>query len=994
MHDADTLAPDRLAHDADTLAPGRLAHDADTLAPGQLDRHADSPRTIDHYADTLAPSSVDPGADTLAPPPRIDAEAPTLAALGPIDDEAPTLTPARTPRPPARGRSEEPALGEVIGRYVILAHLGAGGMGVVYAAYDPELDRKIALKLLRDPRGGAEARARLVREAQAMAQLAHPNVVAVHDVGTVGDRVYVAMEFVAGETLTEWLERSRSWKEIVRVILAAGDGLQAAHAAGLIHRDFKPDNVMVGDDGRARVMDFGLARAGLPSPSADGVTPARGDGPTRDRATRDGAIRGDSLTQAGAVMGTPRYMAPEQWEGAETDARTDQFALCVTLWEALFGAPPFAGDTFFELSYAVLNGERRPPPAGAKVPAWLRRVIDRGLQPRPADRWPTTEALLAALRDDPTPRRRWWAAGATLALGVGVALVGARVDRMREVRACGVRATAIDATWSEPARAAIREGMLRSGAPFVERALSSTTSILDGLADEWQEAERSSCLATHVDETVSPEVGERQEACLDERRAEIAALVDLLKEPDAGVIASVTAFVSQLRRPATCLDVERLGTPSTMDPGERAKAQELRRRFARLQVLTAMARLDEAQTLADEVWREADALGVAELRARARILATDVAGERGDHARARAAAEEALLIAGRGHADELAAFAADDLAVIVGVTLHRPEEGLAYSRLAEMWLDRAGVGDDLQRARALVIRGALETETGDFERAEADLREGIAIRERLSGANSISTAAAYEVLSNALRQHGDIKGSAELFDRTLAIREAILGADHPDVGIALSNRAIGALARGDYHKALADMRRALAITEATVDPDHLNLASLHNNLGRALAATGQLDEAAQHFQRVVEIDEKNLGEGHHEIAFGLNGLGDVALRRGDFAGAQAFHGRALALREAALGADHPYIAYSATGLAEALVCAGDPREATPLLERALRLGREYGDQEIITRASRALADALSAADGDPEEIAALRAAAGDAASACPPAGGAATETAG
>ena len=892
--------------------------------------------------------------------------------------EADTRFAADRRRVPAAGRvahgAEEPARGEVIGRYVILARIGAGGMGSVYSAYDPDLDRKIAVKLLRDPRGDAEARARLVREAQAMAQLAHPNVVAVHDVGTVGDRIYMAMEFVAGETLTDWLKRSRrSWREILKVILAAGDGLQAAHAVGLVHRDFKPDNVMVGADGRARVMDFGLAR-GQPPPSAPGVA-----GPDR-------AVRGAALTRLGAVMGTPRYMAPEQWEGADTDARTDQFALCVTLWEALFGAPPFVGDTALERSHAVLSGERRPPPANAGVPTWLRRVIDRGLQPAPAERWPTTAALLAALRDDPTPRRRWWAAGAVLALGVGAALVGARVDRFRALRACDAQAAAIDETWSEPSRSALREGILATGAPFVDRAYTTTTAILDDLAGEWRESERASCVATRVEEAVSSDVGERQEACLDERRAELAALVELLTTaPDAGVVALVPAFLSQLRRPATCLDVDRLGPPATMDESVRAKDQELRRRFARLQVLTRMARLDEAASLADEVRRDADALGLAELRARARVLQCDLSIERGDFARARELAADAMRIAGSAHADELAALASGELAVIVGVHLHRWDEGLAYSRLAEMWLDRAGIGDDLPRARVLVGRGAIETEAGDLERAEADLREALAIRERISGPESLSTAAACEVLSNTVRLRGEVDDAAALFDRTLAIREAILGPEHPDVGIALSNRAIIAFSRGAHEEAIADSRRALAIASATIGPDHLNLASFHNNLGRALAVAGELDEAEHHFQRVVEINEVNLGAGHHEIAFGLTGLGDVALRRGDVAAARALHSRGLALREAAFGVDHPYIPYSVTGLAEAMVCAGDHREAAPLLERALAIGREYGDQEIINRASRALADALAASGGDTDRIAALRTAASEAPSPCPPA---------
>jgi len=945
---------------ADTLAPARVEHDADTLAPAR----------VEHDADTLAPARVEHGAAARTPGHPVAGDAPTIAGLE-IGGEARTLAVDGAPRPAAaRGRGEEPVIGEVIGRYVVLTRLGAGGMGVVYAAYDPELDRKVALKLLRDPRGGAEARVRLVREAQAMAQLAHPNVVAVHDVGTVDDRVYVAMEFVAGETLTSWLGRSRrSWREILRMILAAGDGLQAAHAAGLIHRDFKPDNVMVGDDGRARVMDFGLARAD----QAAGV----GDARASDRAVSD------ALTQAGALMGTPRYMAPEQWEGAATDGRTDQFALCVTLWEALYGAPPFAGDTFVELSYAVLYSKRRPPPPNAKVPAWLRRVIERGLRCAPGERWPSMVELLAALRDDPTARRRWRVAGAVAILGVGAALVGARVEREREVAACDARAAAIDETWNDGARAAIRAGIVGTGVPFVARAFETSAAMLDDFAAEWRDSERARCLATRVEETVSAELGERQEACLDERRAEIAALVDGLRRPEPGTVASVTNVFSEVRRPATCLEVERLGPTVVMDEAERAQAQEIRRTFARVKALTRMARLEDARALADEVLRAADALGVPEHRARARALACDISLAAGDFARARGEAEEALLIAGRGHADEVAAAAATDLALIVGLRFGRRDEGLAWSRLGEMWLDRLGVGDDLLRARALFVRGTIGLEAGDLDQAEADYRRALAIRERLSGPESIATVNAHEGLGNILHARGDLDGAVAVFSRALAINEAVLGPDHPDVGVTLSNRLIVALDRGALPAAIADGRRALAIAEASTGADHLHTAAIHNNLGRALAAAGELDEAARHFQRTIEINEQNLGVDHHEVAFGLNGLGDVALRRGDPSTARALHGRALALREASLGADHPYVAYSLTGLAEAMVCAGDHAEATPLLERALAIGHALDAREIVERASQALADALAASSGDPARITALRAAAGGVGTACP-----------
>jgi serine/threonine protein kinase len=280
----------------------------------------------------------------------------------------------------------EPEKGTVIGRYVVLARLGAGAMGVVLAAYDPELDRKVALKLLR-PRGGdaGAARARLQREAQALAKLNHSNVVAVHDVGVHAGHVFVAMEFVDGQTLGAWTQSApRSWRDVVGVFEAAGRGLAAAHASGLVHRDFKPDNVMIGKDGRVRVMDFGLARA-----TEGAVEPARAGDLPADKSD----ILATPLTQTGAMMGTPAYMAPEQFGGLEVTTRSDQFGFCVALFEALYGERPFGGETLGALAFNATEGNVRDVGRTRDVPMWLRRVVLRGLSPRPEDRFPDMPRL-------------------------------------------------------------------------------------------------------------------------------------------------------------------------------------------------------------------------------------------------------------------------------------------------------------------------------------------------------------------------------------------------------------------------------------------------------------------------------------------------------------------------------------------------------------------------------------------------------------------------
>lgn len=325
-----------------------------------------------------------------------------------------------------------------LGRYQIESILGAGGMGVVYRANDPELGRRVALKVVR-PHGDVEhqtqARARLVREARSMAKIAHPNVIVVHDAGSVGDEVFIAMELVDGANLADW-ERAapRPWREIIDVYLQAARGLAAAHRAGLVHRDFKPHNALIAGDGRVRVLDFGLARStddcaagDAPAPTSMATTvldafdasaptlPAPALTPSRQ------ASADTTLTRTGAIMGSPQFMSPEQHRGERADARSDQFSYCVTLYHALYGSYPYAGVTYAALAAAVIEGEATPAPRTTKVPLALGRVLARGLRRAPADRFATMDELVGALTTASRGRRTRWIIAATLAVVAALA---------------------------------------------------------------------------------------------------------------------------------------------------------------------------------------------------------------------------------------------------------------------------------------------------------------------------------------------------------------------------------------------------------------------------------------------------------------------------------------------------------------------------------------------------------------------------------------------
>lgn len=303
---------------------------------------------------------------------------------------------------PASTVEGELVAGEMVGRYVVSHRIGAGGMGVVYAARDPDLARPVALKLLRwqsidsDARQAGEARLRLLREAQTLARLSHPNVVAVYDVGTYGEQVFLAMEYVDGSTLAEWLRAGHSVAECLETFHQAGLGLAAAHSAGLVHRDFKPSNVMVSADGRVRVTDFGLARA----ISTEEEHQARQEAALH-------SIDAFNHTHTGMVLGTPAYMAPEQLLGGTVDHRADQFSFCVSLYEALYGERPFNGQSLAQLKAALQAEDLRDQPAGTKVPRWVRRVLLRGLKPNAEHRYASMQALLLALKSKPPTTNRW-----------------------------------------------------------------------------------------------------------------------------------------------------------------------------------------------------------------------------------------------------------------------------------------------------------------------------------------------------------------------------------------------------------------------------------------------------------------------------------------------------------------------------------------------------------------------------------------------------------
>ncbi len=400
--------------------------------------------------------------------------------------------------------------GRILGRFVIIDKVGQGGMGEVHRAYDPTLQREVALKLVRtggrDGGDDDERQQRTLREAQAMARISHPNVVPVFDAWTQGQQVCIAMEYVAGQTLRRWVgDGSRSVEQILAVYVQAGRGLAAAHRQGMVHRDFKPDNVIVDEDGRARVLDFGLALAvsqqDTPAPSED---PPSGDSSPGDWSVSDASASGsERLTRTGAVMGTPAYMAPEQHFGATAEPAADQFAFCVALYEALCGQRPFVGANLAEVARAKSDGRIPPPPESSAVPKHVRLALERGMAVEPTDRWPSMEALLEVL----ARRRRsrwWWLAGAAAAAGM-VSLLLAEPEAR-----CDASQSSLSSAWSDERREATRRGLMKVDAEG-EAIAGGVVARLDQYFADWEAQYVDACERTHVRRDQSAALMDREE---------------------------------------------------------------------------------------------------------------------------------------------------------------------------------------------------------------------------------------------------------------------------------------------------------------------------------------------------------------------------------------------------------------------------------------------------------------------------------------------------
>jgi len=883
---------------------------------------------------------------------------------------------------------ESVANGTKLGRYVVLRPIGRGSHGIVVGAWDVELDREIAIKFLFRSLEQRD-RQRLQHEAKTLARLTHPNVIRVHDVGQHGDRLYMVMELVDGPTLAGWAATRRPVAEVLRVMIAAGRGLAAAHAAGIVHRDFKPANVLIGSDGRPRVTDFGQARGrfGADAPIDDPDAPSDGGKRSIDV----------TLTRTGMWVGTPAYMAPELFESSDADERSDQFSFCVALYELLFGRRPFAGDTVVSLAQNVLDGRVRMPPPRVTVRLEVVAAVLRGLSRDPASRFRSMDALLDQLAVKPLWRQLRFISGvAALAAGVGVALAAGR-DPAPDHDWCAAVEARVDSLWNADRDRAIAAAVAATGLPYGDDVTQRLRARIDPYVAELRAAERSTCEAQAAG-TLPADVAMARMLCLHRRHEEVRGLVDMLERADARLVEHATEAAEALAPVDECNDHaaagprwqaedeatvfeldtavsrERIAVEAWRDTtrGEHAGALAERARVAGQPWYEAEAELLHAHALdrmGDGAAAEPhfDAAFAAALAAEHHVVATaaalGLAGQlaaRGDHTNALRWIEHATAASRR--AGDREAHWSSQLASTRGqVAYHHGDYAEALQHFEDAL---AGVGDDGPRAGPILLNmGLCLANLGRYEDALAQLQRSLAAEEAVFGPDHPGLLRPLNAVCHVKTDVGEFAGAIEHCQRAIDITRATATGPQPRLSSLYTNLGSAFFHAGRYDEAERAHLAALDNAERSQPDDATLHATIHNNLGVLYGERRELDRAESHYRRAHALLVRSLGPEHPSTAMLETNLAMVLTTAGRYEEAETMLAGSLARMQERLGPDHVDLALSYAELARNHVAQHDHAHAVPLFERALELREAAGGDPIeLADTSWGLAQSLDALD--------------------------------
>lgn len=840
---------------------------------------------------------------------------------------------------PSRKRDPDTAFGAPMAagseRYVVIEAIGAGGMGQVWAAYDRKLNRKVALKLLLSrPEVSARQREvsqeRLLREAKALAQLSHPNIITVHDVDTWEGQLFMAMEFVDGQTLGDWVETLRPpWRDILRVYTLAGRGLAAAHAQGIIHRDFKPGNVLLGRDGRVRVLDFGLAKSHGRA-SGEGSSPVEGSEPWHDERTSDDVDEG--LTQAGRILGTPAYMAPEQMEsGGRVGTATDQFSFAVSLYESLYGQSPFPGASRRDRYRAIRRETFRDVPSSSEVPPWVYRVLKRALKPNPADRFASMDALLHALARDPRKRwRQWGQVSAVAALG-GLAAAALMVGVARRATPCHGAEDRWEDIWAGSERVALQSALGASELSYAADTSTRVLSALDAYGQRWIRGRTEVCLATRVHREQSEALLDARMNCLDRRLSEVDALIGVLTRSDASIVERAVAAVHRLPPPETCqqAEIENADVLPT-DVRTRDRVVRVRTELDHVQALLMAGRYRDAAEQATRARTSAEIVDHQATLARALLAEGRAYRFASQPTHARDALQSAISIGATVGLADVEALAWINLVYLAGVDQNDPVTADAWRLAARSALTRAGNPADLRLALRL-NEGAVDLKANRFEdarEAHLDVLDlGRSLGRPQENPNVAMAWMNLGVIAARLNQHAEAEAALR---RVLELNRELLGPLHPAVADAALNLANILLRNGDLEDAETFAGQALSIRERARGSYARDVLEARNTLAVVYMQRERWSDAEALLHRsLTSLRDQGPSD---LLGMLLNNLGAVAAGRGDIELALGMHQDALTVLQTLYGdaeSGRLPIARTRMRLCQVAPKAGDP---APYLE--------------------------------------------------------------
>ncbi|MEX1366936.1 MAG: serine/threonine-protein kinase [Nannocystaceae bacterium] len=806
-----------------------------------------------------------------------------------------------------------------VGRYVVERRIGRGGMGEVFVGRDEGLERRVALKMIKGP-SDDRRRARFLREGRALAKLSHPNTVQVYEVGEHEDQLFIAMELVRGQTLAAWAQPDRSVDAITRAYLDAARGLAAAHAAGIVHRDFKPDNAMMGDDGRVRVLDFGLARRlDHDEGRTDPLPPTPGD-------------TSGTLTSAGAWLGTPAYMAPEQHRGLPATVASDQFSLCVSLYEALQGSRPFEGADCRALLDAIERGALRP--LRRSVPRRVRSVLRRGLAAAPEERFPTMDALIEALRPRVRPLR---IAGFALAVGI-VGGVGLRATPTPcaafEAEAEGT----IPGLWDDDARAEIRRSLHALGQPHVDAAWEVAEARLGAWTAQLGRARRDACQSHQEREEDSAVLYDLRMACLQGHHDRLQVLLDELRGDPSPQWERIEQLGGALPSARECADARSLHRRAAVRPGG-PQVERIDGALSRAHAQLALGRYGDALATVETVTPMADQLGsrpvqsdVAALRGRLEVL-------RGEHQLGLARLQRAAHDAQRDARDQTAARRWATLANLSATVVSDSTRGRRWLEDAEVSYERADMLEEPSVVDRLdEIRALFDRLDGRGELAEHTLRRRLdRWRTATDPAALLEREGVLVDLASVLLDRGEDETATALLDEALAIDRSIRGDHHPRTAQVQHNLGLAALERGELAPAAGYLEQALATWSTPSEDRPADVARVHRALAAIRLAEHDLEAARTHATTARTLLARALPPDHLDLAEAYNAEGVVCFAAGDLEGSIRAYRAAVSIYEGVHGAEHVAVAMPLSNLGESLVGLGRFSEAEPLFDRALVL---------------------------------------------------------